>query len=289
MSKNVYKTNHLYTTGTNSGQARMIDTNELVASRLEMLQEIINSSTKEAAPVREGFIQGIDAQDVTELLSTEEEESGSNLIKSQANAEELIAQAKKEAERIVAEAREQAKTIVAEGMEQAAVSKKNVLEEARMNGYREGIQRAGEEVEKQKQQLQEQKKAIEAEYEAKYETMESDLVDVITGIYEHIFHVELSSYRQILVHLISTTMRKVESGRNFMIHVSKEDYPFVSMQKKQMVEGIGSSSDSVEVVEDLTLIKGECFIETEGGIFDCGLGTQLKELRKRLKVLSYES
>ncbi len=288
MSKNVYKPNYLYGAGAATGQTRMIDTNELVASRLEMLQEIINKSPREAATVTEGFVQGIDAQDVTDLLS-QEEDGGSNVIKSQAKAEEMLAQAKKEAERIVAESREQAKTIMAESMEQAAISKKNILEEARMNGYREGINRANEEVEKLKAQLQEQKKAIETEYEAKYETMESDLVDVITGIYEHIFHVELSSYRQILVHLISTTMRKVESGRSFMIHVSKDDYPFVSMQKKQMVEGIGSSSDSVEVVEDLTLIKGECFIETEGGIFDCGLGTQLKELRKRLKVLSYES
>ena len=57
----------------------------------------------------------------------------------------------------------------------------------------------------------------------------------------------------------------------------------MSMQKKQLVAGLAISS-AVDIIEDLTLAKGECFIEADGGIFDCGLGTQLKELRKKLKV-----
>lgn len=43
----------------------------------------------------------------------------------------------------------------------------------------------------------------------------------------------------------------------------------------------------LEVVEDITLHKNECMIETDGGVFDCGLGTQLDELTKRLKLLSF--
>lgn len=113
-------------------------------------------------------------------------------------------------------------------------------------------------------------------------------MDTITGIYEHIFHVELNSYREILTYLISTTMRKIEGNRNFIIHVSKEDYPYVSMQKKQIAAGATASNSSVEVVEDLTLGKNECLVETEGGIFDCGLGTQLKELGQKIRLLSYE-
>lgn len=285
MSSNVYKSNYFYPTAAQPSDKRVIDTNELIASRLETLQEIL-SNTKES--VDTGFVQGLEAEDVSELLADDLQE-GATVLKAQERAEEIIQRAKQEAEQMVSSSRVQASTIVAEAMEQAAISKKNVLEEARMNGYREGINRANKEMDQVKAQLEADRKALEAEYEAKFATMEEDLVDVITGIYEHIFHVELSSYREILVHLIATTMRKVENGRDFMVHVSKEDYPFVSMQKKQMVAGIAASSDSIEVVEDLTLTKGECFIEAEGGIFDCGLGTQLKQLRKRLKVLSYES
>ena len=52
--------------------------------------------------------------------------------------------------------------------------------------------------------------------------------------------------------------------------------------------GAVAPNATVEIVKDITLGKGECLIETEGGIFDCGLGTQLSELRQKLKLLSYE-
>ncbi len=288
MSSNVYKSNYFYGAELPSDK-KVIDTNELIASRLETLAEIMKQ--KEMIATQRsgaGFVQGLQAEDVSALLS--DEEDGASVIKAEApNTEAILQQAREEAERLVANAKAQAETIVAEGMEQAALSKKNVLEEARMNGYREGINRANKEVEDMKAQMVAQQRTLEAEYEAQFQSMEADLVEVITDIYEHIFNVDLRSNREILLHLITTTMRKVEGGRSFIVHVSKDDYPMVSMQKKQIVSGLATSSTSVDVIEDLTLNKGECFIEAEGGIFECGIGTQLKELNKKLRLLSYES
>ena len=59
------------------------------------------------------------------------------------------------------------------------------------------------------------------------------------------------------------------------------------MQKKQILAGAVSESTSVDVVEDAAVGKNECMIETENGIFDCGLGTQLSELKKRLMLLGW--
>lgn len=283
MSSNVFKGGY-FGTGQKTSDKRIIDTNELMASRLEMLSQILKKDN--AQPV-DGFIQGLEAEDVTELLSDGDEVA--SLIKNEApNPDNVLQQAKDKASELISDAKKQADTIVAEAMEQAASSKKNVLEEARMNGYREGINRATQEIEETKRALAKQKLDLEAEYETRFESMESDLVATITGIYEHIFNVELSSNREILVYLINNTLRKVEGGRNFIVHVSKEDYPFVSSQKKQLVS-VGAANNTLDVVEDLNLSKGECFIETDGGIFDCGLGTQLKQLTNRLRLLSYEN
>ena len=60
------------------------------------------------------------------------------------------------------------------------------------------------------------------------------------------------------------------------------------MQKKALTEGAVSGRGVVEIIEDVTLRKNECMIETDGGIFDCGLGTQLEGLTNKLKVLSFE-
>ena len=77
------------------------------------------------------------------------------------------------------------------------------------------------------------------------------------------------------------------NARDYIIHVSKEDYPYVGMQKQQIVEQGSVGVASVEIVEDTTLGKNECLIETDGGIFDCSLGVQLADLTKQLRLLSY--
>ena len=76
--------------------------------------------------------------------------------------------------------------------------------------------------------------------------LEPQFVDTITGIYEHIFDVDLHSYREVLCYLISATMRKTEDNRSFLVHVSKEDYPYVSMQKKQIMAGATAPNSTVE-------------------------------------------
>lgn len=117
--------------------------------------------------------------------------------------------------------------------------------------------------------------------------MEPQLVEAITGIYEHVFSVELHSYRDILVHLIASTLRKAEGNKDFLVHVSREDYSYVSMQKKQLQAILAGNGVTLEVVEDMTIAKDECMIETEGALFDCGLGTQLEQLRCKLLLLAY--
>lgn len=285
MSNNLYKFNFFYPQNQGS-EKRIIDTNEIAAKRLETLAEIMKASAENGNS--QGFVQGLDAKEVSLLLG-EGEPEGSNVIKGNVaeDTSVLVEQAQAEAAELIANAKAQADTIVSEAIEQAENTKKNVLEEARMLGYREGINRANKEVEQLKAELAQKEQQLKAEYEAQMQSMEADLVEVLTGIYEHIFHVEFSSQREVLVHLISATMRKSDSSRSFIIHVSKDDYPFVSMQKKQLMASAAGINSNVEIIEDMTLSRTQCLIETDGGVFDCGLGTQLGELRKKIQLLSY--
>lgn len=286
MSSGLYKFNSFYPVQKETFEKRIIDTNEIAAKRLETLAEIMKASAEKGGG--QGFVQGLDAKEVATLLE-DETETGSNVIKANDPnaASEIVEQAREEATEILKNAREQADIIVKEAVEQAENSKKNVLEEARMLGYREGINRANKEIDQLKAEMAETERRLQEEHDTQMESMEADLVETITGVYEHIFNVDLSSQREILVHLISATMRKSDSSRSFIIHVSKDDYPFVSMQKKQLMAGVAGINSNVEIIEDMALSKTQCLIETDGGIFDCGLGTQLGELKKRLKLLSY--
>ena len=266
---------------------RVINTNELVAKRI---RELSVKMQKEEGP---GFVSGLPADKVDALVAnpdeeTAETEASGNVIKAGEDIQKIKEDAEAEAQKILEDAKAQAEKMIEDARSRAEAERAEVLEQARRQGQSQAQEEAKRAEEAREAQYREKAAGLEAEYQKLLDEMEPKFVDTITGIYEHIFHVDLHSYREVLCYLIETTMRKTEDSRSFLIHVSKEDYPYVSMQKKQIMTGAASPNASVEIVEDVTLGKGECLIETEGGIFDCGLGTQLSQLRQKLKLLSYE-
>lgn len=282
MSSNLIK---IFSQDFSQEDKRILDMNELVEKRIEATR------VRMSKPDNAGFVEGIAAESVelNELISDEEAaETESNVIKAaNKDAEELKAQADRAAQRIIDEARQKADEIVSAANEQAKRDRDKVYNEAKTQGYEEGRKQAERDNELIRGELDRTRRELKKDYDKRIAELEPRFIDTLTGIYEHIFNVDLQSYREILVYLIEGTMHKVE-GRSFLVHVSKEDYPYVSMQKKQLSAETVSPNSSVEIVEDITLGRNECFIETEAGIFDCGLGTQLTELSQKLKLLSYE-
>lgn len=274
MSSNLVK--QFFMTLPEDKEKLVIDNNDRIRRRLEEL------SRGEGNP-EGGFVSGLAIADVIE---TPEDATG-NVIKAQDEAKELLEQSRAEAEELRVQAQAEAERILEEARAQAQAEKQQVLEQAKQQGYMEGMSRAQAHEGAMEQEYQEKARLLEEEYEQQIEMLEPNLVEAITGIYEHIFHVELSSYREILMGLISDVLHKLDGSRSFIIHVSKDDYAYVNMQKKQMLAGAVSESVSVDVVEDATVGRNECMIETENGIFDCGLGTQLSELKKRLRLLAW--
>ncbi|MDE6701107.1 MAG: hypothetical protein K2K10_08885 [Acetatifactor sp.] len=277
-------------------ERRVIDSNDLAARRIEELAQKMALEAQAGSMGGEdgsedGFMAGLSAEQVEGLLS--DDEGGSNVIKANTNAdrEQILSDAQQEAEELLAQAREQAEAqaeqILSDARAQAEAARESITVQARQQGYQEGMHQAEMELARKEQALKERLQAMEAEYEGFVEQLEPRFVDAITGVYEHLFQVELSSYRGILMNLIAATVRQVE-GRDFLVHVSAEDYPYVSMEKKTLTEALASPNATLELVEDITLQHNECMIETEGGIYDCGLGTQLSELAQKLKLLSYE-
>lgn len=273
----------------------VIDSNNLVAERIEEWEALrrANAATVPSFDEEDGegegesaeFVSGLPGEELDALFS--DGEGSGNVIKA-SDAEASREAAEAEAEHIVAQARAQALEIEKEAHREAEIQRANAVEEGTRQGYDEGYARGMAEVEGLKQELADRRRQLEAEFDDMLENLEPRFIETITDVYSHIFGVDLSDNRDILVHLIDATLRKVESSKTFIVHVSAEDYPYVNMQKQTLVEGAVAGRGLIEIIEDIALSKGDCLIETDGGIFDCGVGTQLEELTKKLRVLSYE-
>lgn len=280
MSRNLYKSGHVIV----QGSSKCIDNNERVA---KMLERISQSVAQEGAGVQpEGFVQGLAVGDgLDSLLADSDGSESGNVIKAPSGPTEEEIQAR--VQEILDQAAAEAEEIKLRAIGEAKAEAEALRKQAQTEGYQVGTEKAQKELVLAKEELHKKELALEEDYQKKLDEMEPAIVDVLTEIYEHIFNVELQQYRQILIQLITSTMRKVEENKNFLVHVAKEDYAFVSMNKRSLQEA-GGGRASVEIVEDITLSRNQCMLETENGIFDCGLDTQLGELTRKLRLLSYE-
>lgn len=272
----------------------VIDSNALVAERVEEWENLrranaaaLPSFDEEDGGGGEEFTSGIAGEELDALF--DDGEGGSNVIKASEQQPGFdFEEAEAQAQAILDEARAEAERMLEDARSQCEMLRADAVEEGTRQGFEEGHQRGLAEVDGMKRELAEQKRALEAEYDEMLENLEPRFIETITDVYSHIFGVDLMDNRDILVHLIDSTLRKVESSRTFIVHVSADDYPHVNMQKQTLMEGAAAGRGLIEIIEDIALSKGDCLIETDGGIFDCGVGTQLEELTKKLQVLSYE-
>jgi len=300
---NIYKFNQV---NLQTDDTLLIDNNEKIAKKIEsletqMMKEVRYDGGGGADPL-DGFSSGLDPDEVDALLGELENvpEEENRMLPSQEQGEsfepfqdtgEALSLISAQAQEILASARREADSIKSGALVEAQAEidnlRRSTYEEARTQGYDEGYHEAIEQVERQKQQLAEERKQLEEEYQELVRGLEPKFVEMLTDIYEKVFQIDLQKEHDIIMHLIASTMHKIEGNSSYLIHVSKEDYPYVNMKKNETLLSSVSANASVELVEDMTLGPNDCIIETDGGIFDCGLGTQLEELTQKLRLLSY--
>jgi flagellar assembly protein FliH len=262
-------------------EKRVIDSNQAVSERIKALSEILESVPEE--DFADDFTEGLDAAQVDALLADQDEiaaekernEAAQKLIdEANEQAEEIIADANGEASRIIEEARTKAQEILEEARQQG-------IAEGNEKGYAEGLARA-EQIEREAQEKAEE---LDRQYEERLEELEPKIVDALTDIYSHVFGIDLSGRSDVVLYLLKDAIRNVE-GKNYLIHVSRDDHELVSANREELSAGLPNTV-TLEIIEDATLPAGSSFIETDGGIFDCAIGTELELLKKELKLLSY--
>ena len=260
---------------------RIIDSNELIKKKFPI-------NTHEASPLKErepedGFYEGLSVEELDALTSEE------TIIKGNASEElnavkEELEQAKTE----LSEIQQEARAVIEEAHAEAEALKIKAAEEAKAKGYQEGYQQGMSEVSAMKAECQAMERQLEQEYSRRMEELEPLFVENLTQIYEHIFKMDLSDYSQLVITLLSKKKKKVESTGNIIIHVAKKNYAAVSKAKPEMLEMTGLLAERLDIVPDMTLAPSQCMIETQGGVYDCSLDTELTELTKKLTLLSYK-
>lgn len=283
MLSNLYKSGWVVV----NEDARVIDVNDLIKKRLqENASARMSHADAALQEENEGFSSGLEAEKIDALL---EPDSEGTVLKNNSREElEAVNRELEAARGELEQIKEETSRMLTEANVQIEQMRKNTLEEAKNQGYREGFDQGMAEAQAEKKVYLDMQAQLEEEYRQRIDALEPEFIETLTGIYEHIFKVDLSTYHDLVVHLLVDAMQKTDSARNYIVHVSKQDYPAVSAAKEKILEETGTLPTNLEIISDMTLSASQCMIETEDGIYDCSLGTELEELRRKLMLLTYK-
>ena len=199
--------------------------------------------------------------------------------------EEAMAAAKEEAEALLAEAGTKADAILADAEGQAAGIRENAMNEGREEGFQQGTAEAMANLENEKQLLQDEREQMHQEYLAKEEEMERSLVDVISRVLEKVFRVEFGADREVIFHLIDQAMSHTEGSNELQIRANEENAAYIRERLDTFKSRLGDDVQ-LDLITDPLMRDGECLIETDGGMFDCGFDTELKNLMNKIRMLA---
>lgn len=265
---------------TTISEERIIDYNELIKLKLK---NIANDRENHGNVDADGFVNGLKA-DVVEQLLTGSDEDGET-AQSQEDVNNQIAAA-------LEEANEQAQTIRDEANEvlaQAHMEARKIIEDAKRTGYEHGAQNAREEYNAKADELArdyEAKKAqLEKEYNDMKASMEPELVETITEVFKKITYTVAEDNKDIIIGLINGVMKNTDISNEFIIKVSPEDYKFLVNNQGKIYCSV-SKEVTMDIVEDATMKKNQCIIESDTGVYDCSLDIELNNLIEDIKLLS---
>ena len=273
------------------GEARIIDNNELANKKIEEFQEqeirrqraqMVMEDGYEEGEQNEDFTPGIDMNQLTQL--TEDQSTLGSFPDPQFDMEAMQA----EIDLKLQQAQEQADMIIENANTQAENIRNQAMEAGRQEGYDAGYQEGLAEAEAIKQEAEAHKAELDKEYQQLVDEIEPEMVDVLTQIYEHVFNIDLRDDKGIILHLLKSTLGRIEPGNDLIVHVSSDDYDEIMDEKEELDACITSPNTTMEIIEDPLLKENECMIESDSGVFDCSLGVELKEISRKLKLLSFD-
>lgn len=180
-----------------------------------------------------------------------------------AKADRIIQEAENEADRI----RDEAAKVLAEVEGARETAKK----EGFLEGRDEGMAQATEIITK-----------FESLKEEFYNKAEPEIISLVMEIAEKVIGRMVQDHREAIVSIVKQAVDSA-LGDRVTIRLNPEDHKKVQPQIKELQEGLDKSRRLV-FKEDDSISAGGCVVETEVGMIDAQLETQLRAIRKALEI-----
>ena len=226
------------------------------------------------------------ARDEAEEIKKEAERAAFDEVKRKNNqAQKIRQEAEDEAKRIVEEANKKAEELEAEIQGKVDKVEKEAFGKGHAEGREEGFQEGSQEVERLVDTLQ---KIISAAIDKRNEIIqesETQVINLVLLISKKVIKVISENQKNVVINNVVQALRKLKSRGDVVIRVNLGDVELTSEHISdfmKMVENV----KSVTVLEDSSVDRGGCIIETDFGQIDARISSQLHEIEEKIIELA---
>ncbi len=199
-------------------------------------------------------------------------------------AQKIRQEAEDEAKRIIEDAKKEAEAIENEVKQKVSQLEKEAFERGYKEGHDRGYQEGKEEVKRLIDRLHTIiSKAIEKRNEI-IEESETQIINLVLLIAKKVIKVISENQKNVVINNVVQALRKLKSRGDVVIRVNLADLQLTSEHVKDfmsMVENV----KSITVLEDSSVDRGGCIIETDFGQIDARISSQLHEIEEKILEL----
>lgn len=215
------------------------------------------------------------AQDEALTISQKQiEDSEAAKAQAQAQADQIVDNARKEAEQIIQNAHAEEEKIKSEASEKGYAQ-----------GREDGLKTGEEEINRITERMRKMLEAIMNRREEILRETEQQIVELVILMTRKVVKIISETQKTTVVSNVLAALKKVKTRGNVVLHVNTEDLKITSANTNEFIKRI-ENIQGITVMEDSTVEKGGCIVETDFGAIDARIASQLSELENKILEVS---
>ena len=214
-----------------------------------------------------------DAQDAA-FNEVKHQSDEAAVIKNSARKDDIIAKAHAEADRIIADAKAEQQAIIAK-------AESGGYEQGRQDGYEDGKK----EVDRLVERIHKIIESVQAKRQEILDGTEQQIVDLVVLMTRKVVKIMSDNQKSVIMANVVQALKKVKGRGDVTLRVNLADVKLTTEHIQDFIREV-ENIQNITVVEDSSVEKGGCIVETDFGAIDARIASQLAELETKIFEVS---
>ncbi|WP_027727849.1 flagellar assembly protein FliH [Treponema sp. C6A8] len=227
-----------------------------------------------------------EAQLQADAIIKKAEDAAFEEVQRQTNsAAEIKANAENEANQILTKARAEAEQIVAEAEAKRAQLESDAHQNGYQAGYKEGYDGGVAEVDRLVERMHKMVESVMQRREEILSETESQIVELVILMARKVIKILSESQKNVVMANTLAALKKVKARGKVTLRVNLEEVKLTTSHIQEFIQHV-ENIEAIKVLEDSSVEKGGCIVETDFGAIDARISSQLTELENKILEVS---